>query len=356
MVGVAVTLALLGEAQAGALRLAVDLVVEAGETVAVLGPNGAGKTTLLRTFCGLRPLESGRLVLDGRVLDDPDREEFVPTEGRSIGVVFQDLLLFPALDAADNVAFGLRAAGVGRRDARTQALGWLDRLGLADRATAAVGHLSGGEAQRVALARALAPKPRALLLDEPLASLDAEVRGTVRRQLRDHLSVHDGPCVLVTHDPLDAAVLADRVVVLEAGRVTASGTLADLVARPRTAWTAELGGTNLLPGRARGVHLDLTAGGLITAAEAPGDGPVLVAIRPAAVSVHLRRPEGSPRNVWEGTVAAIEGFGERIRIQVAGPVPLVAEVTASAVTELSLGPGISVWLSVKATEVAAYPA
>ena len=349
------TLALGGEVQAGELRLAVDIAVEAGETVAVLGPNGAGKTTLLRTLCGLRPLASGRLVLDGRVLDEPDRGTFVPTQERSIGVVFQDLLLFPALDAADNVAFGMRATGVGRREARTQAIAWLDRLGLADRAAAAVGDLSGGEAQRVALARALAPKPRALLLDEPLASLDAEVRGTVRRQLREHLSVHEGPCVLVTHDPLDAAVLADRVVVLEHGHVTASGGLVDLVARPRTAWAAELGGTNLLPGRAQGIHLDLSAGGTIIAAEAPGDGPVLVAIRPAAVSVHLRRPEGSPRNVWEGTVTAIEGFGERIRIQVAGPVPLVAEVTTSAVTDLRLEPGTSVWLSVKATEVQAYP-
>ena len=356
MAGVAVTLALVGEAQAGALRLAVDLAVEPGETVAVLGPNGAGKTTLLRVLCGLCPLTRGRLVLDGRVLDEPDRGEFVPTEERSIGVVFQDLLLFPALDAADNVAFGLRATGVGRRQARTQASAWLDRLGLAHRAAAAVGDLSGGEAQRVALARALAPQPRALLLDEPLASLDAEVRGTVRRQLRDHLSVHDGPCVIVTHDPLDAAVLADRVVVLEHGHVTASGRLADLVAQPRTAWAAELGGTNLLPGQAQGVHLHLSAGGTITAAEAPGDGPVLVAIRPAAVSVHLRRPEGSPRNVWQGTVTAIEGFGERVRIAVAGPVPLVAEVTASAVAELGLQPGVSVWLSVKATEVAAYPA
>jgi molybdate transport system ATP-binding protein len=350
-----VTLAIAGRTRAGALVLEVDLEVEPGETVAVLGPNGAGKTTLLRALCGLTPLDDGRVSLDGRVLDEPSTSTFVPPERRSIGVVFQDLLLFRTMDVADNVAFGLRAAGRNRHLARADAVDWLERVGLADRATAAVADLSGGEAQRVALTRALAAEPRALLLDEPLAALDAEVRGAVRRQLRDHLEVHAGPCVLVTHDPLDAAVLADRVVVLEDGQVTDGGDLADLVSRPRTAWAAELGGTNLLPAVARGVHLELADGGEILVAEAPGDGPVLVAIRPAAVAVHRHRPEGSPRNVWEGTVRTIEGFGERVRVQVAGPVPLVAEVTGDAVTDLALGPGASVWLSVKATEVVAYP-
>ena len=129
---------------------------------------------------------------------------------------------------------------------------WLERLGLAERRSDRVGGLSGGEAQRVALARALAPGPRALLLDEPLSALDADVRGTVRRDLRDHLRHHEGPRILVTHDPLDAAVLADRVVVLEQGRITASGQLAELVAHPRSAWAAELAGTNLLRAIGRG--------------------------------------------------------------------------------------------------------
>jgi len=344
-----------GRARAGDLLLDVDLTVGAGETVAVLGPNGAGKTTLLRSLCGLLPLEDGQVTLDGRVLDAPARSTFVPPEDRSIGVVFQDLLLFQNLDVADNVGFGLRASGMGRTAARILAAAWLDRLGIADRADAAVRDLSGGEAQRVALARALAPRPSALLLDEPLAALDAEVRGSVRRRLREHLADHEGPCVLVTHDPLDAAVLADRVVVLEHGQVTASGALADLVARPRTSWAAEMGGTNLLPAVAHGAILEVGHGRVIVA-EAPGDGPVLVAIRPSAVALHRHRPEGSPRNVWEGTVAAVEGFGERVRVQVSCPVPLVAEVTTSAVAELDLRPGRVVWLSVKATEVAAYPA
>ncbi len=350
------SLSITGTGRAGALVVDVDLAIEAGETLAVLGPNGAGKTTLLRLLCGLLPLESGRVVLDGRVLEEPATRVVVPSEDRSIGVVFQDLLLFSTLDVAENVAFGLRAAGRSKRGARHEAMAWLDRVGLADRADAAVGDLSGGEAQRVALARALAPSPRALLLDEPLAALDAELRGTVRRKLRDHLAAHAGPRVLVTHDPLDAAVLADRVVVLEDGRVTASGALDDLVARPRSAWAAELGGTNLVPATAAGATLRLAGGGHITSAEATGDGPVYVAIRPASISLHRTHPEGSPRNVWEGEVLGVEGFGERVRVRVSGPAPLVAEVTTAAVRELELRPGARVWVSVKATDVAAYPA
>ena len=341
--------------QVGDVSVEVDLEVAPGETLAVLGPNGAGKTTLLRALCGLHPLAAGRVTLDEVVLDDPAAQTFVPAEERSIGVVFQDLLLFAGLDVLDNVAFGLRASGVRRPEARSRAAEWLALVGLADRAHAAVADLSGGEAQRVALTRALAPGPRALLLDEPLAALDAEVRNRVRRQLRTHLTAHAGPCVLVTHDPLDVAVLADRVVVLEQGQVTAVGSLSDLVARPRSAWAAELAGTNLLPAVALGSHLALAGGGTVTAAEPPGDGAVLVAIRPAAVALHRDHPEGSPRNVWRGTVVAVEGFGERWRVQVDGEVPLVAEVTGGALAELALAPGATVWCSTKATEVVAYP-
>jgi molybdate transport system ATP-binding protein len=348
-------LAATGRSTLGSLELQVELEVGPTETVAVIGPNGAGKTTLLHVLSGLRRLESGRLTLDAAVLDDPGAGRWVAPEHRSIGVVFQDLLLFPTADVADNVAFGLRAAGVRRRDARARALEWLDRFGLAGRGQDAIGTLSGGEAQRVALARALAPTPKVLLLDEPLSALDADVRAAVRRDLKAHLRLHQGPTVLVTHDPLDAAVLADRVVVLEDGAVTASGHLAELVAHPRTPWAAELAGTNLLHGVAHGPQVDLGHGGALVAAEPPGDGPVLVAVRPSAVALHADRPEGSPRNVWAATVAEIEGFGERRRVRLDGPVPLVAEVTVDGLAALRLVPGSSVWASVKATELRVYP-
>jgi len=348
-------LALAGRAVTGATVLDLELVVAPGETVAVVGPNGAGKTSLLRVLSGLLPLVAGALHLDGRVLDEPAVGTFVPPEARSVGLLFQDLRLFPDLDVTDNVAFGVRAAGAGRQEARRVALAWLERVGLGGRAGDRVTGLSGGEAQRVALARLLAAAPRLVLLDEPLSALDADVRSTVRRQLRDHLRQHDGPRVLVTHDPLDASVLADRVVVLEDGVVTASGVLADLVARPRSAWGAELAGTNLLPAIASGTTLELVGGGSVVAAEAPGDGPVLVAIRPAAIALHTTRPGGSPRNVWEATVAGVEGFGERVRVRLDGPVPLVAEVTVAGLAALEVSTGSSVWASVKATEVTAYP-
>jgi molybdate transport system ATP-binding protein len=349
-------LAFSGGTRAGSLDLALDLGVEGGETVAVLGPNGAGKTTLLRAISGLLPLDRGSVVLDGRVLDEPASGTFVPPEDRSIGVVFQELLLFPALDVTDNVAFGLRARGTRREAARTDARRWLERVGLGDRASGSVATLSGGEAQRVALARALAAGPRALLLDEPLAALDADVRGTVRRDLRDHLRHHDGPRVLVTHDPLDAAVLADRVVVVEDGRITAAGQLEDLVAKPRSSWAAELAGTNLLRATARGAELDLATGGRLITADVVAPGPALVALRPTAIALHASHPAGSPRNVWEATVASVEGFGDRRRVRLAGAVPVVAEVTAASQEELGLVPGAAVWASAKATEVHAYPA
>lgn len=344
-----------GSVVVGELRISVDLAVAPGETVAVLGPNGAGKTTLLRMIAGLVALEDGVVRLDGRLLDDPAEGTFVPPEGRSIGLVFQDLLLFPDMSVLDNVAFAARARGIRAGAARAAAHEWLDRLGVADLGHLAVDRLSGGEAQRVALARALAADPAALLLDEPLAALDADVRLQVRRHLRDHLRSHPGPRLLVSHDPLDAAVLADRVVVLEDGRITAAGALGDLVARPKTTWAAQLAGTNLLPATVTPNGLVFESGGVLIGVGAPTDGDVLVAIRPASITLHLHRPEGSARNVWPATIAELEGFAERHRVRLSGPLPLVAEVTAAAIAELDLRPGREVWASVKATEVTAYP-
>jgi molybdate transport system ATP-binding protein len=344
-----------GGARVGDLTVDLALEVPAGRTVALVGPNGAGKTTLVRLVAGLLALEAGSIRLGDRVLADAGTGRHLPPEDRAVGVVFQDVALFDHLDARDNVAFGLQAQGQRRRAARDDAARWLDRLGVGHRAQARPAQLSGGEAQRVALARALAPGPEALLLDEPLASLDAEVRTTVRHELRRHLREHAGPCLLVTHDLVDAAVLADEVVVLEAGLVTATGTVDELVARPRTPWAAQLAGTNLLVGTAVGATLHLEAGGELIAAEAPGDGPVLVAVPPAGIALHIRRPSGSPRNRWPGAVEGLEPIGARVRVRLAGPVPVVAELTADAVQELGLEMGTPVWAAVKATEVRAYP-
>jgi len=344
-------------AQVGDLALRVDLAVAPGEVVAVLGPNGAGKTTLLRVLAGLVPMVGGRVTLDGAVLEEPVRRIRTAPEDRAVGVVFQDHLLFPHLTVRDNVAFGLRARGVPRRAARGRADAELARVGLADLAGRRPATLSGGQAQRVALARALAVDPALLLLDEPLAALDVEARTAVRRELRRHLDAFAGPCILITHEPVEAMALADRLVILEAGRVTQEGAAHEVSRRPRSRWVAELVGLNLYRGRAAGDRVVLPGGAALAAAGGDRDaaGEVYAVFHPRAVTLHRTRPEGSARNVWRGTVARLEVQGDRVRVPVDGPVPVVAEVTPAAVAALDLARGGEVWAAVKATEIDRYP-
>jgi molybdate transport system ATP-binding protein len=342
-------------AELGGFRLDARLDVADGEVVALLGPNGAGKSTALRTLAGLLPLHAGRIEVAGTVLDDPARGVFVPAERRPVGVVFQDYLLFPHLSALENVAFGPRCRGTGRATARAQAAQWLDRVGLAGLAERRPRQLSGGQAQRVALARALAVHPRLLLLDEPLAALDAETRLDMRAGLRRHLAAHDGATVLVTHDPLDAMVLADRIVVLEDGHVVQDGDPAEITRRPRTPYVARLVGLNLRRGIATGRSVALDGGPVLAVAD-PVDGPVFVAFAPAAVALFRARPDGSPRNIWPARVDGVERHGDNLRVHLDGPVPASADVTPAAAAELDLVVGAELWAAVKASETYAYPA
>ena len=340
----------------GRFTLDLDLDVGPGEVLALLGPNGAGKSTALRTLAGLVPLTAGTVALDGLCLDEPAAGRFVATEDRPVAMVFQDYLLFPHLSALDNVAYGLRAAGTDRRRARAQAQLWLDRVGLGGVARAKPAALSGGQAQRVALARALITQPRLLLLDEPLAALDASTRVQIRSELRRHLAGYTGSTVLVTHDPLDAMVLADRLVVVEDGHVVQRGTPGEIARAPRTDYVARLVGLNLYRGTARGSVVALTDGGTLHLAE-PAEGEVFIAFRPSAVALHRSRPTGSsPRNTWPGRVGGLEQHAETVRVQIRGIPPVLADVTAAAVAELDLTAGSQVWVSVKATETVAYPA
>ncbi len=233
--------------QLGTLDLEVDLDVQAGELLALLGPNGAGKSTVLRCLAGLAPIDTGSIVIDGLVVDDPATDTLVEAEDRPIGFVFQNYLLFDHMSVLENVAFGLRARKTQKSDARRTAREWLDRVGLTEYADQRPRALSGGQAQRVALARALATSPRLLLLDEPLAALDAGTRASVRRDLRRHLETFDGMRLLVTHDPVDAYALADRVAILDAGRVVQVGTLAEVTAHPRSRYVADLVGVTWWP-------------------------------------------------------------------------------------------------------------
>jgi molybdate transport system ATP-binding protein len=338
----------------GSLDLQVGFAVDDGEVVALLGPNGAGKTTLLRAIAGLAPMR-GRVTLDGKVLEDTAAGIYVPTEQRPIGFVFQDYLLFPHLSVLENVAFGLRARGVGRGEAARRASEWVERVGLRDHAARRPSELSGGERQRVALVRALAPGPRMLLLDEPMAALDATTRVAVRRDLKAHLDSFRGVRVVVTHDPLEAAVLADRLIVIEGGRQVQSGAPAEVTEHPRSRYVADLVGVNLLRGEAFSGSVKVSGGPTVAAAGATS-GEVFAVIHPRAVSVHRARPEGSPRNVWRGRAHGVELLGDRARVRIEGDVPIVAEVTPAALAELKLGEGGDVWLSFKATDVSVYPA
>ncbi|KKD07504.1 ABC transporter ATP-binding protein [Streptomyces sp. WM6386] len=331
-------------------HLDITLTAAPGEVVALLGPNGAGKTTALRALAGLTPLTAGHLRLDGTDLDR------TPPESRPVGVVFQDYLLFPHLTALDNVAFGPRCQGATKAESRQQASEWLTRMGLADHATAKPRRLSGGQAQRVALARALATHPRLLLLDEPLAALDARSRLEVRSQLRRHLADFEAVAVLVTHDPLDAMVLADRLVVIEHGRVVQEGTPSDIARHPRTDYIAQLVGLNLYKGRSEGHRVHLEAGPVITTTE-DLTGDAFVAFPPSAVTLYRDRPTGSSaRNLWRCQVAGLETHGDQIRADLTGELPLAADLTTVAAAELDLHPGAEIWATVKATQTHAYPA
>ncbi|CAM3175606.1 ABC transporter ATP-binding protein [Stackebrandtia soli] len=329
--------------------LRLPLTVETGEVVALLGPNGAGKTTALRAVAGLLRLTGGRIAVDGTTWDAPP-DHFTPPAKRTCGVVFQDYLLFEHMSALDNVAFGPRARGADRRTADRRARELLAEVGLADRADASPRALSGGQAQRVALARALATTPDVLLLDEPLAALDAGTRASVRSRLRHHLNAYGGRTLLVTHDPLDAMVLADRLIIVEDGGIVQEGSPGDVAARPRTDYVARLVGLNLLRGDADGDRIRLDGGGELISAE-PTTGPVHIVFPPSAVALHREHPQGSPRNVWPVTVAGLEQHAAVIRVHAEGRPSVVVDVTAVAVAELDLVPGARLWASLKATEL-----
>ncbi|THA41558.1 ABC transporter permease [Streptomyces sp. A1547] len=326
----------------------LTLDADPGTTIAVVGENGAGKTTLLRALLGLTPRAHAELRLG-----DTDVTALAPHK-RQVAWVPQDGALFPHLSALANTAYGLRARRVPRAAARREAQQWLDRLGVGHLAARKPAQLSGGQAQRVALARALAARPRLLLLDEPLAALDQTTRARVRHTLRTHLAGFGGVCLIVTHDPVEAVSLADRVLVLADGRTLQDAPPAEVTRHPRSPWVARMLGRNAWPGTASADGLVLAAGGRLVVAEAlPEGSPALAIIGPEAVSVHRDRPAGSPRNVWPGSVREITAVGSRLRVLVgsAQAPDLVAEITPEAAAELGLVDGSEVWTSVKATEV-----
>jgi molybdate transport system ATP-binding protein len=331
--------------------------VHRGESVSLVGPSGSGKSTCLNLIAGLLRPDRGRIELGGTVFCDTERGIDLPPERRRAGLLFQDYALFPHLSVIENVAYGPRSRRRGRREATEAARRWLDRLGLSEWADRSPSRLSGGQRQRVALARALASDPRILLLDEPFAALDLHTRSAVRGELRAFLAEVGLPTIVVTHDPLDALVFGDRIVVLEEGRLVQEGSKEELLAAPRSGFVAALAGLNLLrasvaPGsglkeaRSGDVTFHVLADGL--------SGPAYLAFAPSEVTLASERTHGSAQNVFPGRVKEILPMPDRLRILLDVGVPLSAEVTRDAAAKLPIVPGQRLFATIKATAIQVY--
>ncbi|MDA8439221.1 MAG: ATP-binding cassette domain-containing protein [Propionibacterium sp.] len=332
----------------------LHLEVAPGRTLAIIGPNGAGKSTLVGLVSGeLRP-DSGHVHGAGRPF--ADASTFLPVHRRRVGYLAQRPLLLPHLDVLDNVAFGPRARGAGRREARDRAREELREVGLADLARRRPIELSGGQAQRVALARALATDPDIVLLDEPMAALDVAAAASMRTLLARRVSGRT--TLLVTHDALDLWTLADDVAVVEQGRVVASGPRDEVLAAPPTGFAADLAGVNRLLGVAGATGV-VSAGGVEVIGiddpdlpPRPGQ-PALALFEPAGVSLHLTAPSGSPRNVWPARVSGFQPHGPliRVRVRLLDGQQVAADVTPRAMAEMHLGEGDELLAVVKAAQV-----
>ncbi len=348
-------------------RVELQVSVAPGEVLAVLGPNGAGKSTALQVIAGLVHPDDGLVRLGDRVLTDTACGVHVATHDRRVGLLLQDPLLFPHLSVAANVAFGPRNRR--RRWAvpgghRASALHWLAQVDAEQLADRRPGQLSGGQAQRVAIARALAAEPDVLLLDEPLSGLDVSAAAAVRAVLRK-VATRDGrAAVLVTHDLLDVYTLADRVLVLESGRIAEIGPVAKVLTAPRSQFGARIAGVNLVGGTAGADGVLWAWSGTrwhgIATDELPAGAAAVAVFSPAAVAVYRDAPHGSPRNTVALRVAEVDTRGPAVRVRCVDQVDrapeLAADITADAAAELRLTPGDTVWLSVKSQEVALYPA
>ena len=345
----------------GGFALSVELSLPRGETTVLVGESGAGKTTLLRLVAGLDQPDEGRIALDDRAWVDTAAGVVLPAWRRGVGYVFQDYALFPHLTVAENVGFGLRASGVGRREAGARAWATLDRLGIGELAGRRVSALSGGQQQRVALARAVVLDPDVLLLDEPMSALDLRTRRGLRAELRRLLRALPCSTLYVTHNPVEAMFFGERLVVLERGRVSQSGTREDLLRHPRSAYVAELVGTNLLygssaPGRAGGVEIRTGDGPLAVRPDA-AEGEMFATVSPRDITLYRERPDASAQNLFTGPIVELvpePPGGERVRVALGTVPPLVAEVTREAVAALELREGLVVHAGFKATGVRTY--
>jgi molybdate transport system ATP-binding protein len=343
----------------GALELDIELAIAPGECMALAGPSGAGKSSVLRAIAGLLQPSDGRVTCAGGVWLDTARRVSLPPEARRCGYLFQEYALFGHLSAWRNVAYALHELPRAEREPRAREL--LERFGLEGHADARPATLSGGERQRVALARALARRPAALLLDEPLSALDARTRAAAARELAAVIRDAAVPVLLVTHDFTEAALLGDRVAVIDGGRVLQEGSASALAAAPASAFVADFTGAVVLTGEARrdesGVTVvALDGGGEVTALEGE-TGSVAVSVYPWEIA--LARPgeaaRDSARNHLDVDVLSVTAIGPRVRVGLAAPQPLTAELSETSARALALAPGARAVASFKAAATRVLP-
>lgn len=345
-----------------ALDLEVSLSADPGRPLVLVGESGTGKSTVLNLLAGLVTPDRGRIQVDGDSYFDSVRSLNVPAHRRSIGYVFQDFNLLPHLTAAENVAFGLRARGLARREARRRAREALESVGLSDADGTKPDRLSGGQQQRVALARALVIRPQILLLDEPLSAVDLSNRRKLRGEIRELLAQLTCYSIVVTHSPFEALLFGDQIAVMEEGRIAQVGGRDQLLCHPRSRYVAEFVGLNFFRGRVSQRYPDglvdvETDDGTIRVTPGVDSDELLVAVDPRDITLHPQSPASSAQNVFRGMIKEVvpePPLGERVRVAIETHPPLVAEVTAHAVANLNLREGMEIFASFKATRARSY--
>lgn len=341
-------------------ELAISFEVKPAETLVIIGPSGCGKTTTLNIVAGLMRPDTGRVALGERVLVDCVAGVEVPTEDRGVGFVFQDFALFPHMSAAENVAYGLRARRRPKAEIARKVEESLRLVGIEQLRGRRPFQLSGGERQRVALARAIACDAQILLLDEPLGSLDAQTRNSVRGDLQRLLRAVRRIAIMVTHDYIDALTFGDRICVLERGRMLQVGDRHELLLHPKSRFVAELTGVNFFQGAISSSRPDGLAEiwvgdtRLYAATGQQEMGDTLLAFFPSDVTLSRESPGSSARNVFRSTVRELVHLGDKVRVSLNGALPMCAEITASAVEQLALTEGDAVYAAVKATAIKTY--